>query len=238
MSLYCAVMTTSNSSFDSSSRVFEDYRTNGLALGLKYDNTNFFANPSKGSSQRVEIMRDFGLFKSFSSWTALEAETSKYISLGESDYSRQRVVALNAWTAYSPTWKEEGEGNNTVIKNRPPDYYGARLGGYYRMRGFPSKRFHDKAAIYYSAEYRVMPQWQPLREVDMLRPFEIDWWQFAFILEAGRVAEEWRLEDLHYEMKYDAGISLRMMAFKSVGRLDIVVSEESFGVTALVGHPY
>lgn len=53
-----------------------------------------------------------------------------------------------------------------VAKNALPDYYGAKLGGFYRMRGFDSRRFHDKAGIYYSVEYRMIPQWQPLKEIN------------------------------------------------------------------------
>jgi hypothetical protein len=29
------------------------------------------------------------------------------------------------------------------------------------MRGYPFARFSDKAAIYYGAEYRVIPRWNP-----------------------------------------------------------------------------
>jgi hypothetical protein len=145
-------------SFDSEFRTFEKYNTNGLEFALEYDNTDLYANPSLGSSQRISLMRDFGWGNSFTSWTAVEAEASKYFSFGANNLFRQQVLALNFWTAYSPTWEAEGEGVNTVITNRPPDYYGATLGGLYRMRAFPAKRFHDKAAIYYSLEYRVMPQ--------------------------------------------------------------------------------
>jgi hypothetical protein len=225
-------------SFESEFRTFDEYNTNGLELALKYDNTDFYVNPSLGSSQRVSIMRDFGWGNSSSSWTAVEAEASKYFSLGENSFFRQQVLALDFWTAYSPTWESEGEGIDTVIRNRPPDYYGATLGGFYRMRAFPRKRFHDKAAVYYSVEYRVMPHWQPIPDVKWLRPFEIDWWQFVLFAEAGRVAPEWNVSTLHEDMKTDVGFSLRMMIMKAVGRLDFAFSDESFSATVLIGHPF
>ena len=82
------------------------------------------------------------------------------------------------------------------------------------------------------------PKWQPLREVKWLRPFEIDWWQLVLFAEAGRVAGNWSIEELHKDMKFDGGISLRLMLLKAVGRLDFASSDESFSVTALVGHPF
>lgn len=68
--------------------------------------------------------------------------------------------------------------------------------------------------------------------------FKIDWWQWVLFAEAGRVAPEWDFSTLHDDMKYDAGISLRAMILKSVGRIDIAGSEEGLRVTAMYGHPF
>jgi hypothetical protein len=51
--------------------------------------------------------------------------------------------------------------SNGEITNRPPAYTSSTLGGLWRMRGFPSQRFNDKAAIYYAAELRLIPEWNP-----------------------------------------------------------------------------
>jgi outer membrane protein assembly factor BamA len=225
-------------SFDSEHVTFEEYKTSGIGLGLYYDNTDYINNPTQGSWQRIKVKRDPGSDVNTFAWTALEVEAAKYFSLGESRLWRQQTIGINFWTAWSPTWAEVIEGGQIRTINRPPDYYGAHLGGFYRMRAFPQRRFHDKAGIYYSLEYRVMPRWQPLPEIKWFRPFEVDWWQLAFFMEAGRVAPEWNVRRLHDEMKLDFGISLRMMIMKSIGRLDVAVSDESTSVTVLVGHPF
>ena len=61
-------------------------------------------NPSSGHNIRLKASRDFGALDSDNSWTVLQAELDKYVSLGASDNFRQRVLAFNFWTAHSPTW--------------------------------------------------------------------------------------------------------------------------------------
>ena len=225
--------------FDDSKEITRNLDSNGVAFEVKYDNTDFYTNPSKGSSQRFKIRRDFGTFNSSDTWTSLELECSKYFSLGECSWFRQQVIALDFLTAYSPTMKYvENASGIKVAKNAPPDYYGAHLGGLFRMRGFDDRRFHDKASIYYSAEYRVIPRWQPLTKINWLRPFEIDWWEFVLFAEAGNVAPEWDFSNLNSNLKFDGGISARVMSFRSIGRLDFAVSEEGYYIRAFIGHPF
>lgn len=224
--------------FDKSEEPLKNFNSNGLALGIKYDNTDFYENPSKGSMQNFLVRRDFNAFNDTSEWTTLEFELEKYFSLGENSLFKQQVIALDFWTAYSPTMKYVQENGMLAAKDAPPDYYGATLGGLYRMRGFQDRRFHDKAGLYYSIEYRVMPQWQPLRDIALLRPFQIDWWQFAVFAEAGRVAPEWNFSTLNSDLKFDAGVSARVMAFKNIGRLDFSFSDEEFTIIAFLGHPF
>ena len=84
----------------------------------------------------------------------------------------------------------------------------------------------------------MIPEWNPLSDVDALDVFKIDWWQWVLFAEAGRVAPSWSLETLHEEMKYDAGVSLRVMVLKAVGRIDVAVSDEGTRVSAMYGHPF
>jgi len=109
----------------------------------------------------LELSQDFGLFDSDNSWTVLQGEFDKYISLGATDTFRQRVLAFDFWTAYSPTLDVTSSGE---IRNGAPAYTGATLGGLWRMRAFPAQRFNDKAAIYYAAELRLIPEWNPFTE--------------------------------------------------------------------------
>lgn len=163
-----------------------DLKTNGLDVSFYWDNRDFFANPSKGNSLRLRYSRDFGLFDSNTAWTSLDGELDVYIPLGPSEHFRQRVVALDVWTSYSPTWDEQDNGE---IGNRPPAYTGATLGGLWRMRGYPAQRFNDKAAVYYSAELRVIPEWNPFEDMPWLQKYlGVQWLQLVPFFEVGRVA--------------------------------------------------
>ena len=188
--------------FDDSKQPMADFDSNGLAVEVRYDNTDFYINPTMGTSQRFKIRRDFGSFNDTEAWTSLEFEWSKFFSLGECKWFRQQVLAFDFWTAYSPTMEYVEQNGLMVATNAPPDYYGAHLGGLFRLRGYDDRRFHDKAGICYTLEYRVIPRWQPLTKVKWLRPFQIDWWEFVLFAEAGRVAPSWDFSTLNSDIKF------------------------------------
>ena len=216
--------------------VDEDITTNGLDFDVFWDNRDFPANPSKGQGVLLKVSRDFGLFDSDESWTNLEAEVDQYFDFGKTDTFRQRVLALGFWTAYSPTWDENPDGS---ISNRPPAYTGATLGGLWRMRAFPAQRFNDKAAIYYAAELRMIPDWNPFDKWPALQKHVgVQWLQFVPFLEAGRVADEWDLGEFHSSMKWDAGFGVRAMAKGFVVRADTAYSEEGVGVQMMINQPF
>jgi len=139
------------------------------------------------------------------------------------------------WAAYAPTYDVHSISDDN---GKPPYLTGPTLGGFWRMRGYPANRFHDKAAIYYSAEYRLMPEWQPFGEIDLLDPLKIRWWQIVGVVEAGRVAPSWDLGTLHSDMKYDFGIGLRGMFYAAVGRIDFIMSDEGVVFTAMLGQSF
>jgi outer membrane protein assembly factor BamA len=212
-------------------------RTNGLSLWFEYDNTNFPRNPSKGSRQLVRISSDFGWLDSSNRWTNVQIDLSKYFDLGSSKLFRQQVLAFNFWTSNTPTWKED-PANSSIVSNRAPSIHGSSLGGYDRLRAYPSGRFHDKAAVYYAAELRPIPQSQPLRDLPVLRYFEIDWWQVVPFVEVGRVAPEYNADLFTKDLKWSAGIGMRLMAFRTPVRLDIATSPEGTSVWAMLGQPF
>jgi hypothetical protein len=216
--------------------VQEDVKTNGLEISLFRDNRDFKLNPSKGSALRLKFQRDFGWFDSTNSWTVVDAELDKYFSLGESEWFRQRVLAFDFWTAYSPTWNEKNDGD---IENGAPSFAGATLGGLWRLRGFPSQRFSDKAAIYYAAEMRFIPRWNPFEGWPGIQKYiGVQWLQFVPFFEVGRVAEDWGVERLHEDMKWSAGLGVRFWAKGLVARIDSAASEEGFGVQMMVAQPF
>ena len=211
--------------------------TNGLELALEYDNRDFSANPSKGSLQRIAIKRDFGWFGSNNSWTNLGLDLRKYISLGSAKGFRQRVLALNIWTSYSPTWNITSSPNGPVVENRPPNVEGASLGGFDRLRAYPTDRFSDKAAVLYVAELRLISSWNP-RNWRLLDFLEVDWIQLVPFVEVGRVAPGWSLSDLHNDMKWDVGLGLRFMMRKAVFRIEVAGNDDSSSGWVMIGQPF
>ena len=216
--------------------VDETVKTNGLDLSLFWDNRDFDANPSKGFGFRGKMSRDFGWFNSSDSWTNLEGELDVYFPFKMGSWLRQGVLALNHWTSYSPTWNKESGGE---VTNRPPAYTGSTLGGLWRMRGFPSQRFNDRAATYYAAELRLIPEWNPFNNWPRVQKYVgIKWLQFVPFVEIGRVAPEWSFSRLHSDMKWDAGLGIRASAKGIVIRVDSAYSNEGVGVQMMISQPF
>ena len=213
-----------------------EIKTNGLETAIYWDNRDFPANPSGGHSLLLKMTNDFGWFDSYDSWMSTELEFDKYFSFGASPRFRQRVLAFDFWTSNSPSWEVEDDGQ---ISNRPPPFAGSTLGGLFKLRGYPAQRFNDKAAIYYGAELRLIPDWNPFNNWTWLQKYVgVQWIQFVPFFEIGRVAPSWELEELHSDMKTSAGIGIRLWAKGLVVRLDTAVSDEDVGVQMMVSHPF
>jgi hypothetical protein len=216
--------------------VDETIKTNGLDFSVFWDNRDFAANPSKGFGLRGKVSRDFGWFDSSDSWTNVEGELDAYLPFKMGDWLRQGVVALNHWTSYSPTWDRQGVGD---INNRPPAYTGSTLGGLWRMRGFPTQRFNDKAATYYAAELRLIPEWNPFNDWPRVqKALNVRWLQFVPFFEIGRVAPEYDLERLHSDMRWNAGFGIRAWAQGIVIRIDTAYSREGVGIQMMIAQPF
>ena len=213
-----------------------DIKTNGVDVSLHWDNRNYPANPSKGHSVKIKLSRDFGALESSKSWTSYQLEFDQYIGLGSNGWLRQSVIAFDFWTAHSPTWETSSSG---TINHNPPPFAGASLGGHWRMRGYPSQRFNDKAAIYYSLELRLIPKWNPFESWSWLQSrLGVQWVQFVPFIEFGRVAPEWSWSGLHEDMKWDAGLGLRFNAKGMVLRIDTAVSDEDYWIQMMVSQPF
>ena len=216
-----------------------ELRTNGLEFAVLYDNRDFARSPSQGSSIRARVSRDWGWANSSREYTVYGLEADKYFSLGSSENFRQRVIALDYWTVDTPTWNDFDIVDGKPLYHRPPAYAGATLGGVFRMRGYPSSRFNDRAAVYYSVEARFIPRWNPFNEWAWLQEhLGVQWWQLVAFGEIGRVAPKWDLDELHSDMKKDVGVGVRLMAKGLVVRVDAAVSEEDYGVQMMVGQPF
>ena len=214
------------------------FRTNGAQVDFVYDNRNYPGDPSAGSYQSFSLSHDFGWFDSSGSWNNLELDLRKYFSLGQDKWFKQKVVALDLWTAYSESWNVHSISQGVQVEDRTPPNFGPTLGGFYRMRGYPQNRFADKAAIYYGGELRLTARWNPLGEISWLKFADIDWMQFVLFAELGRVSDEYNLSEFIEDLKWDGGVGFRIMAQKAVLRLDVAHSDEGFAAWAMVGHPF
>lgn len=199
------------------------YKTIGARLGLRYDNTDFPLNPSTGSRQRIQLSQGIPGLTNSEAWTTIDFEYDKFFSLGETEYARQQVIALGFWTCAATS------------EEMPPPWEGATLGGRSRMRGYNDNRFWDKAAIYYSAEYRYIPKWNPLKNLKFAK---VDWFQLILFGELGRVAPQWSLSELHTDMKYDAGFGIAAFINRYLGRMDWAFSPESWHIRVGVSQSF
>jgi hypothetical protein len=210
-----------------------------LELGVLYDNTDFPVNPSQGSTQYFSFTYNPKWLKSNDEWTLIEFEASKYFSFGASDFAKQNIIALNMWASYSPSWEVNyDEQGNSLVENHAPFIEGATLGGMNRLRGFRQNRFHDKAAIYATAEYRMTLDYNPIANVNWLNFLNLDWFQTVFFVEGGRVAPTFSGDTLLEDWKADVGFSLRALTGGIVVRLDITASKEDTTTWLMVGHPF
>jgi hypothetical protein len=214
------------------------FRTVNLEAAVERDNRDFPFNPSCGSFQRFAYTKDYDSDDRFGGWEMWEAEVDKIIDLGAARFFRQQVIALSFWTADTPTWETETVDGAVLVTRRPPPFEGATIGGINRMRAYEDARFHDKAAIYYGAEYRVIPGWQPLRDIEILSWADIRYWQWVLFVEAGQVSPEWNVSDLNSDLHVDGGFGLRGMFNTAVCRVDFAVGDEGLRVNAMYGHPF
>lgn len=214
-------------------------KTTAIALGLEYDNTDYWRNPSYGSRQSIAVTHDWGANEEDGEeWTTVELEYSKFFNLGQSESADQRVLALNAWWIDTPTWDDSSSHDGVEVFHRPPVYQGATLGGLDRQRAYPTARFNDRSAVNYVAEFRQMHKWNPFPKIPLVNLLHIPWWQWTVFAEVGRVNDEWDLGDLHDDMKWSLGAGARIMVEGVIVRVDFATSEEQSEVQMFIGQTF
>jgi len=224
-------------SFDNASLPqIESWQSNGLRFALKHENTDFDLNPSRGYSFNLQYSKDYGNARSSQSWDFLEFKYNHYIPLDTFSFTQQNVLAMSLWTGYSNSWDNNNEIYEGINANRPPLWEGARLGGIFRMRGYDSNRFSDKASFYATAEYRAILKYNPLKD-NALVPVAVDWFQVVAFVEAGRVNDAYNF-DLLRDMKYDVGLSLRSMVAGLPLRFDVAYGQEGTNMWLMINQPF
>lgn len=108
-----------------------------------------------------------------------------------------------------------------------------------RMRGYPTSRFHDRSAIYYTGELRLTPQSNPFDDYDWSREhLGVSWWQWVGFAEVGRVAPDWDMSELHSNMKWDVGLGIRALASGITVRVEIAAGDEGMALVMMIGQPF
>ena len=217
-----------------------EWNDSGFRFALEHDNTDFDLNPSRGYNFKIQYSTDGGSGDNLQEWDNIEFRYSYYVDLENLSFTKQDVLAMSFWTAYSPSWDTNNELMPGIDLNRPPLWEGPRLGGYNRMRGYDLNRFSGKAAIYGTAEYRAMLKWNPFNKSTLLgqwMPAKVDWLQVVGFVEAGRVDDEYCF-DLLTDMKYDVGMSLRAMIAELPMRFDVAYGEEGATMWVMYRQPF
>ena len=214
----------------------KDWNTNGLRFFVDHDNTDYDLNPSRGYQFKLQYSKDFGWGDSEQTWDFLEFKYNHYIDMPTFSFTQQNVLAMSFWTGNSFSWEKENEYLPGIASHRPPPWDGGRLGGMFRMRGYSTDRFSDKAVIYGTAEYRAILDWNPFRKNEYI-PVAVDWLQVVGFVEAGRVNDTYNF-DLLSDMKFDAGISLRAMAAQVPVRVDLAYGDEGANFWVMVFQPF
>lgn len=216
-----------------------DNETAGFKFSIDYDNTDWYANPSRGSRQRLTWSVDPGWLDDEKSWNALQFRHSSFFDLGASRRALSRVLAFDVWTSHSPSWNDaKTDASGEQIFQRPPLFEGSTLGGLERQRGYAAFRYHDRSAINYTLEYRYTPQWNPLGKVPLLKRLYIPWWQWVGFAEIGRVHDSYDLADLHSSMKATVGGGIRALVYELVVRADFGFTEEGVNVQMFINQPF
>ncbi|WP_157378684.1 BamA/TamA family outer membrane protein [Aliagarivorans taiwanensis] len=198
---------------------YRDTRSQGLKLGLDYDSRDFQPSPSRGQRFTLDVTRDFG-GSHRNGFTKVEGQYSHYLNLGPGFGSKQNVLAMTGYLSDIPTWDKDNPEANA------PWYEQSSVGTWRRLRGYSGTRFHDRSAVFYGAELRMIPNWQPQGGIPLIKLYNIPWWQFAVFGEVGRVHDELDLAELHSDMNWSAGFGMRVFIEQVVARIDMAYSDE------------
>ncbi|MBP6596637.1 MAG: hypothetical protein KA196_03915 [Arenimonas sp.] len=213
--------------------------TSGVTARIDYDNTDWWNNPSDGSRTQFAVTHDWsGEEKGNTQWTQMEAQYSKFWSLGASNRAQARVIAFDVWASDVPSWNDFDTVDGQPLYHRPPVFMGSALGGLFRQRGFATTRFSDRSAINYAVEYRYTTGRSLLARFRFLDHFGVDFTQLVGFVEMGRVAPEFDLGELHEDMKFTYGVGIRASAQGLIVRADFGFSEEGGQIQMFVSQPF
>ncbi|GAA5191789.1 hypothetical protein [Ferrimonas gelatinilytica] len=211
----------------------EDFVSQGMTLRLEQDARNFWPSPTAGYQASLELTRDWGSDQR-EAYTRWEAQYRHYLNLGQSRWAKQQSMALTAYLSDLPTW----EGGSSNPEQAPAWFAQSTLGGWHRLRGYSSARYHDRSALYYGAEYRMVPRWQPQGGIPFINRYRFPWYELALFGGVGRVNEDFDLGELHKDMQWSAGVGIRLWVENVLVRLDFAVAADDSGVVVAINQPF
>lgn len=210
-------------------------KATGFNLSFDWDNRDSTRNPTKGSHSLLKLTTGADDWSESDPWFKWTFQNSQYYALGPlGDWFDQQVLAFDFYTADTPTW------NNCSGQEcaRPPETEQARLGGLFRLRGYTGGRFHGRSAVHYSAEYRVLPEWQPLEDIPLINYYDLPWWQWVAFAEVGRVADEYDVKTLHSDMKWSLGGAVRFQVEGIVVRAELARGGDEGTFRVMINQPF
>ena len=217
--------------------IYSDKReeATGFSLTFDWDNRDSVRNTTRGSHTSFDLTTGAESLQSEDLWLKWEFQNSQYYSLGPlGDWFDQQVLAFDFYTADTPTWNK----CDGAVCVRPPEQEQARLGGLYRLRGYTAGRYHGRSAIHYSAEYRVLPDWQPLNDIPLINYYDLPWWQWVAFAEVGRVADDYDLKTLHEDMKWNVGGAVRFQVEGIVVRAEMAKGADEGTFRVMINQPF
>lgn len=207
----------------------------GFSLTFDWDNRDSVRNTTRGSHTSFDLTTGSESLQSEDLWLKWEFQNSQYYSLGPlGDWFDQQVLAFDFYTADTPTWNK----CDGLMCARPPEQEQVRLGGLYRLRGYTAGRYHGRSAIHYSAEYRVLPDWQPLDDIPLINYYDLPWWQWVAFVEVGRVADDYDLKTLHEDMKWNVGGAVRFQVEGIVVRAEMAKGADEGTFRVMINQPF
>ncbi|MGR5436638.1 BamA/TamA family outer membrane protein [Vibrio owensii] len=207
----------------------------GFSLTFDWDNRDSVRNTTRGSHTSFDLITGAESLQSEDLWLKWEFQNSQYYSLGPlGDWFDQQVLAFDFYTADTPTWNK----CDGLMCARPPEQEQVRLGGLYRLRGYTAGRYHGRSAIHYSAEYRVLPDWQPLDDIPLINYYDLPWWQWVAFVEVGRVADDYDLKTLHEDMKWNVGGAVRFQVEGIVVRAEMAKGADEGTFRVMINQPF
>ncbi len=233
-------------------------RGHATIVGTRFDLTDDYADPRKGL--RLDVSRtitpprdpaspdyysqDYSLTAYFplgekSTWTFNYLRSDAYvIRQGETDPARiEEQQGLQCDAITDPV--QQQFCRNVITNMVANNTYGtaSSLGGFSRLRSYPTGRFKGAHTVFYGSELRwnLTNECTPF-DIGIMRDIRTSW-QIALFYEIGSVADN--RSDLGDIWRSTTGIGLRLVtASGMVFRADLATGREGFSPSIFIGYPW